>query len=203
MSKADYLIIALGNPGAEYELTRHNIGWIALDGFMADMKVEFTINHNYAQIAELKFAGKQIVLAKPLTYMNLSGKAAKIIIRDYGISPSNVICMVDEYNFPLGKVHLKQSGSDGGHNGLKSMIEELGTPNFYRMRLGIEKNFGLGGLVDYVLGKFNPEEMAKLPQIQEDTTIALKHLLKVGLQRAMSDINSAKMFKKPLVEGGE
>jgi PTH1 family peptidyl-tRNA hydrolase len=195
MAKYDYLFLALGNPGSEYEFTRHNIGWLALDYFMDEANIEFTKETNMLQLVETKYAGKSVLLAKPLTYMNLSGKAAKVICRDFNLNASNIVALVDEYNFPLSKVHLRQGGSDGGHNGLKSLIEELGTPNFWRLRLGIDKDFGPGGLVDYVLGKFKQEEEDNLLISLKKTSQAIKHILKIGSQRAMSDINSGKLFE--------
>jgi PTH1 family peptidyl-tRNA hydrolase len=189
----ELLFVGLGNPGSEYEKTRHNIGWMVLEAFVKKHKGELQGTGLYRS-ANLKYAGKQITLIEPLTFMNLSGKAVKKVANENSLSTSSIIILVDEYNFPLGKVHLRQGGSDGGHNGVASVMNELGVGNFYRLRFGIEKNFGPGQLVDYVLSSFNDNEIELLEQMIDNGVKAMEHIIKAGVQRSMSDINSAKIF---------
>lgn len=191
MSKTDLLIVGLGNPGPQYETTRHNIGWLILDEFAARRELEFTEPSNYL-LSEFKFAGKQAALMKPLTYMNLSGKAVKNYAGKHGLAPDRIVVISDEYNFPLGKVQLKKGGSDGGHNGLKSLIAELGTPAFWRLRAGISKDFGPGGLVDYVLGQFSEEEVPDLERAIDRGAEAIALILKNGPQKAVAHVNVRK-----------
>jgi PTH1 family peptidyl-tRNA hydrolase len=192
MANTDLLIVALGNPGVEYETTRHNIGWLILDDFAEAKKLEFTEPSNYL-IAEFKYAGRQVAIMKPLTYMNLSGKAVRNYANKHGIQPDRIVVISDEYNFPLGKIALKKGGSDGGHNGLKSLIAELGTPVFWRLRAGISKDFGPGGLVDYVLGQFGDEEIPELNIAIEKGAKAVATILKNGPQKAVASINIKKV----------
>lgn len=191
MTKTDLLIVGLGNPGPQYETTRHNIGWLILDEFAYEKKLDFSEPSNYL-ISEFKYAGKQCALMKPLTYMNLSGRAVRSYANKHELGPDRIVVISDEYNFPLGKVQLKKGGSDGGHNGLKSLIAELGTPAFWRLRAGISKDFGPGGLVDYVLGQFNESEIPDLNISIEKGAKAITTILKNGPQKAVAAINIKK-----------
>ncbi|GAB5466581.1 MAG: aminoacyl-tRNA hydrolase [Candidatus Kapaibacteriales bacterium] len=186
--KFDNIILALGNPGSEYELTRHNIGWLIADSFVESKKSEFVQEANYL-IAALRYAGKNVAIIKPLTFMNLSGKAATKFIGKHGGDASKLVVISDEYNFPLGKIHLKRGGSAGGHNGLKSMITELGTDGFWRLRAGIGKDFGQGQLVDYVLSNFKESETEYLNKAIISGEKALEAIIKIGEQKAMPIIN--------------
>lgn len=190
----DYIIIALGNPGTKYQYTRHNIAWLAIDEFIKKHELTFIPGNSDFYYTEKKYAGKEILIVKPTTYMNNSGLVVKHLKAKLNASNSDFIVLVDEYNFPLGKVHLKKGGSDGGHNGLSSIIYELESSDFWRLRLGIDKNFGPGQLVNYVLSNFNQNEKESLNISLNKALKAIEHIIKSGTQRAMSEINSGKLF---------
>lgn len=186
---ASVLIVGLGNPGSRYAHTRHNVGFMVVDALAEALKAEWSRPSSLYDLAEVRFAGRQALLAKPLTYMNESGKAAKKLMGQHKLSPQQVVCVVDEYNFPMGKVHLRPEGSDGGHNGITSMIEELGTPKFWRLRCGIDRRFGPGGLVDYVLSPFESSDSDNLSLMLTRGVDALKLIMRLGPQQAMQQVN--------------
>jgi|GEM_PF-89188 len=193
-NKYDYIIIALGNPGTKYQFTRHNIAWLAIDVFIQNHKLDFSPGNSDFYFAEKKYAGKEILIVKPTTYMNNSGLVVKHLKNKLNANNNDFIVLVDEYNFPLSKVHLKKGGSDGGHNGLSSIIYELESADFWRLRLGIDKNFGPGQLVNYVLSNFNKDEKESLDIALNKAVKSIEHIIKSGTQRAMSEINSGKLF---------
>lgn len=190
MAQFDYLFVGLGNPGFEYADTRHNIGWMIIEEFAKKRGLIFIPGKGNWREFVVTFAGKKLLFIEPLTYMNLSGTAAIKCMRQNDIMPSNVICIADEYNFPVGRIQLKQGGSDGGHNGISSMIKELQTPNFWRMRCGIAKNFEPGGMADYVLSPFASDEKQNLTEMLAKGCTAIELIAKGGLQRAMQTINA-------------
>lgn len=148
------LIVGLGNPGQKYAHTRHNVGWMAVDAFVEKHRGMWSTPSRLYQAAALRMAGKTVHVIKPLTYMNDSGIAVKQALAAYKLPTSQLLVVVDEFNFDVGQVSLKPRGSDGGHNGMASIIEELNTSEFWRLRLGISRDFGPGQLVDYVLADF-------------------------------------------------
>lgn len=187
MSK--FLIVGLGNIGEEYEGTRHNVGFEVVDYIANEAGVKFT-NDRLASVAETKFKGKTLVLIKPTTYMNLSGKAVNYWMQAENIPVENVMVIVDELALPFGKIRLGPKGSDGGHNGLKNIREILGTTNYPRLRFGIGNEFGKGYQVNYVLGKWNDEEKKTLNERVKIAADAVKAFAFVGLQRCMNDYNT-------------
>lgn len=189
-----YLILGLGNPGTKYKDTRHNVGWMVVDRLIQQNELKIIEKTRYYEIAEYKYYGKTNIVGVPLTFMNLSGEAAIRLTIKYKIPIENVLVIADEYNFPIGKIHLRKGGGDGGHNGIASIIEKLNNPNFLRMRLGIDKNFGQGELVDYVLSTFNPSEIAKLSEMLDNAIKSINYLIKMGFARSASEINSGKLF---------
>lgn len=191
----DWLIAGLGNPGRKYENTRHNVGWMAAEKLISKYRAGIKINPIY-YYSSLKIHNKNILVVMPTTYMNASGEAVRKIANKYKLTPSQIIVISDEYNFPVGKIHLRQGGSDGGHNGLTSIIEELETANFYRLRCGIGRNFTQGGLVDYVLSTFTESESEALNLMLEKTVESIEHICRTQINRAMSDINSEKLWNK-------
>lgn len=195
MDKIDLLICGLGNPGSKYENTRHNVGWMAADAIAKELKCDFIPASPIYWLASDKYAGKNILICKPTTYMNNSGEAVRKIKDKYALSISQILILVDEYNFPLGKVHIKKGGSGGGHNGVISIIEELDDNNFYSMRLGIDKKFESGGMVDYVLSNFEEEEKEMLEIMLGRVVKSIKVILKTNINRAASDINSGRLFE--------
>lgn len=187
MSK--FLIAGLGNIGEEYAGTRHNAGFEIADALAMDAGVLFR-KDRLADVAEFKYKGKQIVLIKPTTYMNLSGKAINYWLQAEKIKPENLLVLVDELAFPFGQIRIHPKGSDGGHNGLKDIQATLGTQNYARLRFGIASAFGKGKQVDYVLGKWDAEERKLLPERVKVAVDAVKMFVFAGLQQTMNAVNS-------------
>jgi PTH1 family peptidyl-tRNA hydrolase len=190
MMRVDWLIVGLGNPGDKYENTRHNIGWMVCNELIRRNKGSWEKGPGEYVQCSLKLFGKSVLVILPLTYMNASGKAAASVASQYKCSSDKIIAVVDEYNFPTGKVHLKMGGSDGGHNGIASLIEDLRTDRFWRLRCGIDRNFGPGQLVDYVLSPFGADEREKRDAMILRGAEAIEHVMSAGIQRAPSAINS-------------
>lgn len=186
MSK--FLIVGLGNIGEEYAHTRHNIGFEILDFIAKENDLKFK-SDRLADVAELKYKGKQLILIKPTTYMNLSGKAVNYWMQAEKISVENILVLVDELALPFGKIRLGPKGSDGGHNGLKNIQETLNTINYPRLRFGIGSEFGKGHQVNYVLGKWNDEEQKTLNERIKIAADAIKAFSFIGLQRCMNEYN--------------
>ncbi len=183
-----FLIVGLGNPGAEYKYTRHNAGFLVADALADALDTTFKPDR-YAQVAKGKYRGKQVVIIKPQTYMNLSGKAVRYWMEKENIPPENILVIADDLHLPLGQIRLRGKGSHGGHNGLKDIIEKLKTENFPRLRLGIGKDFAPGEQVDYVLGRWTDEEVEKLPEIIDRSLDAIASFMRDGLQKAMTLYN--------------
>lgn len=195
IKNADFLIVGLGNYPENYLETRHNIGWMVANAFAQKHKGNFIPLSPEFYIAYVKFAGKNVLVILPRTYMNNSGKAVKSASNKFKIPVENILVICDEYNFPLGKIHLKDTGGDGGHNGVASVIEQLGSNNFLRLRCGIGRNFGENELVNYVLSPFEPEEIPMRDAMINRAVEAIEYLLLNNKSRAMSDINSEKLWK--------
>lgn len=184
-----YLIAGLGNIGAEYELTRHNIGFLVLDR-LADVKgITFEITR-HAEKAELKFKGKQIHLIKPTTYMNLSGKAIAYWLQELKIPKENLLVVVDDIALPFGTLRMRKQGSAAGHNGLTHIEQVLGGTYYTRLRFGIGNNFNKGQQVDYVLGNFTQEEFQALPPLMDKASEMILSFCTIGPDRTMSLYNS-------------
>jgi len=187
MSK--YLIVGLGNIGDEYENTRHNIGFNVLDSLAAEYGLQFK-NDRLAAVAELKFKGRTLILIKPSTYMNLSGKAVNYWMQAEKISKENILVITDDLALPFGTLRLKGKGSDGGHNGLKNIQEILNTNEYARLRFGVGNQFSKGKQVDYVLGKWNDEEKKTLGERIKVATEIIKAFSTIGLQLTMTNFNN-------------
>lgn len=200
MSKYKKLIVGLGNPGQKYSNTRHNIGRMVVDKWVETAKAGWKAEHGIYWIAEVRHRGELVLLCKPDTYMNNSGEAVKKIMAKHQIAVCDVIAVVDEYNFDIGKIHLKFGGSDGGHNGIASLMEHLNDDGFGRLRCGIGKNFKPGDMIDYVLSEFKTEEQEGLDQMIENCIQALKHSITFTNSRACSDVNSGKIWKDEKVK---
>jgi len=183
-----YLIAGLGNIGQEYANTRHNIGFIVADALALDSKTTFTTDR-YADVSKTKFKARTLVVIKPSTYMNLSGKAIKYWLEKEKILLENLLVIADDIALPLGSLRLRAKGGDGGHNGLIHIIKTLNTSNFARLRIGIGDDFAKGYQVDYVLGKWTKsEEEVMTPKIK--TTIEIiKSFTTIGLSRTMNIYN--------------
>jgi len=183
-----YLIAGLGNIGAEYANTRHNIGFDVLD-FLAKESGTFFSNGRYADVCELKVKNKTLVLIKPTTYMNLSGKAVNYWLQEENIPLQNLLVVVDEIALPLGAIRIKTKGSDGGHNGLKHINQILGRQDYARLRFGIGNDFPKGQQVNYVLGDWSAEEREDLKPRIELATEAIKSYALAGPQLTMTQFN--------------
>jgi len=157
-----FLIAGLGNIGPEYEVTRHNIGFLTLDRLADNHKIDFS-THRLADKAELKYKGKQIHLIKPNTFMNLSGKAVTYWLQELKIPKENLLVIVDDIALPFGSLRLRSKGSSAGHNGLNNIELVLGGQDYSRLRMGIGNNFSKGQQVDFVLSPFEKEEFDTLP----------------------------------------
>ncbi len=183
-----YLIAGLGNIGHEYDQTRHNIGFEVLDQLAIKENVTFKLE-TQAYKTEFKFKSKTFVLIKPTTYMNLSGKSIRYWLTTLKIEPSNLLVVLDDLNLPFGKQRLKGNGSDGGHNGLKSIDQLLGNNNYARLRIGIGDEFAKGRQIDYVLGKWNEEELNQLDEIKNYSCEVIKSFATIGIQFTMNQFN--------------
>lgn len=184
-----YLIIGLGNVGAEYEHTRHNIGFDVVDRLSKELKGEFSLER-HAFRSEVKFKGRKLILLKPTTFMNLSGKAVKYWMTTEKIAADHILVILDDLAIPLGKLRMKLKGGDGNHNGLTSIIENIGHSNFPRLRFGIGNDFRRGYQSDFVLGKWSNEEE---PIIDERIDVAIefiKSFASIGAQRTMTALNN-------------
>ena len=186
MSK--FLIIGLGNIGEEYANTRHNIGFDVLDALAKEYDLKCK-SDRHTDVTELKYKGKQLILIKPSTYMNLSGKAVNYWMQAEKIQVENCLVIVDELALPFGKIRIGPKGSDGGHNGLKNIQEVPQTTNYPRLRFGISNEFGKGNQVNYVLGKWNDDEKKMLNDRIKIAGDAIKAFAFTGLQRCMNDYN--------------
>lgn len=182
-----YLIVGLGNPGAEYHETRHNAGWMVVDAFAKEQGVTFA-DKRYGFVAETSVKGRKLFLLKPTTYMNLSGNAVRYWLEKENIPTENLLVIVDDLALPLGKMRLKGSGSNGGHNGL-GHIQQLIGQKYARLRMGIGAEFQKGGQVDWVLGKFSDEDKATLAPLMETACEMIKSFVLAGIDITMNRYN--------------
>lgn len=156
-------IVGMGNPGKPYEKTRHNVGFRVIDGLLQKHGVKPS-NKFKSEIAQIKINGTNVLCVKPLTFMNLSGEAIRLVMDFYKLAPEDFLIIYDDLDLPVGKLRLREKGSAGGHNGMKSTIQHLGTQQFPRLRIGIDKS-PIIPTVDYVLGKFTKEEEERLESV--------------------------------------
>lgn len=183
-----YLIAGLGNIGSEYEGTRHNVGFDVVDELARETGATFT-SEGHALVARVRHKGRTLVLIKPTTYMNLSGKAVRYWLQKESIPRENLMVLVDDLNLPFGKLRMRGKGSDGGHNGLKHIDQLLGTQDYARLRIGIGAEFSQGRQVNYVLGKWNAEESQALPELLKRAVEAVRSFASIGLARTMNTVN--------------
>ena len=184
-----YLIVGLGNIGEEYRNTRHNIGFNVLDALAKASNLVFT-DGRYGATATLSLKGRQLILLKPSTYMNLSGNAVRYWMQKENIPLENVLIVVDDLALPFGTLRLKGKGSDAGHNGLKNIQQLLGTQEYSRLRFGIGSDFPRGGQINYVLGKFPPEELQEMPEKIKRAVEIIKSFCLAGVQNTMNQYNN-------------
>jgi peptidyl-tRNA hydrolase (EC 3.1.1.29) len=184
-----YLIVGLGNIGAEYANTRHNIGFDVLDSMAEEKSLKWE-SVRYGSMASYKFKGRTLLLLKPNTFMNLSGQAVSYHLKREKIELDRLLVVVDDLNIDFGRKRLRPQGSDGGHNGLKHINEILGTKEYPRLRLGIGSQFSKGQQVHFVLGKWDETEQNELGEILKASADMVKGFATIGLQRTMSQYNS-------------
>ncbi|ULQ53037.1 aminoacyl-tRNA hydrolase [Flavihumibacter fluvii] len=187
MSK--FLIVGLGNIGAEYANTRHNIGFDIIDELVKKMDGHFRTDR-LADVAEIRIKGKQLVCIKPSTYMNLSGRAVKYWSDKEKVPPENILVLVDELALPLDRLRIRGSGSDGGHNGLRSIQEHLGTTEYPRLRFGIGNNYPKGRQADFVLSKWTAEEWPLVLFKVKKSVELIEQFVHGGLASAMNLYNN-------------
>jgi peptidyl-tRNA hydrolase, PTH1 family len=187
-----YLIVGLGNIGDEYAGTRHNTGFMVLDAFAKASNIVFD-DRRYGFVAETGIKGRQLILLKPSTYMNLSGNAVRYWMNKENIPIENVLVIVDDLSLPFCTLRLKSSGSNGGHNGLGHIQSVLGTDKYARLRFGIGSDFQRGGQIDYVLGHYSPEDVAKMEEVFVTCTDLIKSFVLAGIDITMNQFNKKRI----------
>jgi len=183
-----YLIVGLGNIGAEYELTRHNIGFLVADYIADKANVSFK-SSRLASTANLKYKAKNIYLVKPTTFMNLSGKAVNYWMQQLKIPIEKTLIIADDIALPLEKIRMRAKGSSAGHNGLKNIEDTIGS-NYCRLRVGIGDEFQKGKQVDFVLSRFNDQELKELPKVIKNAGEAALSFCTIGIERTMNFFNN-------------
>jgi peptidyl-tRNA hydrolase, PTH1 family len=187
------LIVGLGNPGPKYLWTRHNAGFIVLDRFASLTGIPVTRKSFSGLYGEGEFKGNRLFLLKPQTFMNLSGRSVAEALRFHKLATADLIVIHDELDIPFGQIKLKTDGGHGGHNGLRSLHQELGTGDYNRLRIGIGKPLH-GNMADYVLTNFGKNEMKELPQLVDGVVDALEMLIVEGMPKTMSLYNNKNLI---------
>ena len=183
------IIIGLGNPGAEYRDTRHNIGFMAVDLIARKHHIQVKTRRNNAHIGEGVIADQKVVLAKPMTFMNLSGQAVGALMRRYRLTPQDILIIYDDVALPLGRIRIRPDGSAGGHNGIKSIIGSLGAQDFPRIRIGIGSPNR--DMIDHVLSRFHKTEIDTVREAVDRASEAVEVIFTDGLEIAMNRFNPA------------
>ena len=185
-----FLIVGLGNPGAEYAKTRHNAGFLLVEKLAAKWKCDWANEKKFrARIAKADCSGKKVLLCEPQTFMNLSGETVGALKDFYQLPLGRMIVAVDDADLPLGEIRLRKSGSSGGHHGLESIEQHLASREFARLRIGIGRADGAREITNYVLGKFDPSENELLKQVLERASNQVETWLEAGIEKAMSQFN--------------
>jgi peptidyl-tRNA hydrolase, PTH1 family len=193
------LIVGLGNPGIEYQFTPHNMGFLAVDRIAGQCGVTVNNRHCRAQTARTRIAGQEVVLAKPETFMNLSGASVAELVREYEIEPAqDLVLLYDELDLPFGTIRIRPRGRSAGHNGVESVIGALGTQEFTRIRLGIAPDHPVGDGARYVLSQFKKSQHPVVDEVLDQTAEAVRVILSEGVQAAMNRFN-----RKPEEEAQE
>jgi peptidyl-tRNA hydrolase, PTH1 family len=192
-----YLIVGLGNIGEEYEDTRHNIGFIVLDAMAMASNTSF-INKRYGAVCQIKYKGRELILLKPSTYMNLSGNSVSYWLKKENISIENMLVIVDDIALPLGSIRMRPKGSDGGHNGLANIHTILSTSEYPRIRIGVGNSFLKGAQRDYVLGTWNQEEKKFMAERISIVIEMIRSFAFAGLELTMTTFN--KIGKVPTID---
>ena len=188
-SMKKYLLIGLGNIGEEYENTRHNVGFQALNKLSEKQNFSFE-TQKLGDLGSFRIKGRSVLCLKPSTYMNLSGKSVKYWMEKEKIPLENILVITDDLNLPFGTLRLKTKGSDGGHNGLKDIQNSLQTVNYNRLRIGVGSEFNKGRQVDYVLGKWHEEEKRALPERLDRVNELITSFVLAGVKITMNEYNN-------------
>ncbi|MDF9797679.1 PTH1 family peptidyl-tRNA hydrolase [Catalinimonas alkaloidigena] len=183
-----FLIVGLGNPGPEYELNRHNIGFLTLDRLVDQHEVAFE-QAKLGEVASFKAKGRSIYLLKPNTYMNRSGKAVNYWLQQLKVNIQNCLIVTDDIALPFGKLRMRAKGSSAGHNGLKDIESVVGGTQYPRLRFGVGNDFPKGRQVDYVLGNFPNDELEELPHLMDRAGEMIISFSTMGIERTMSQYN--------------
>jgi PTH1 family peptidyl-tRNA hydrolase len=184
------LIIGLGNPGIEYQFTPHNLGFLAIDRIAGNLRVDVRSRHCRALTARAEIAGQPAILAKPETFMNLSGLSVRELVAEYQVDvTSDLIVIYDELDFPLGTIRIKQRGSSAGHNGMESILGALGTDEFLRIRLGIAPERKISDTIKFVLTPFRKAQLKVVDEVLDSAADAVEMILKDGPDAAMNRFN--------------
>ncbi|WP_282938189.1 aminoacyl-tRNA hydrolase [Paenibacillus sp. RC67] len=181
--------VGLGNPGKQYETTRHNIGFMALDRFADKHGIKMTQNKCKGLLGEGNVNGTKVYLLKPMTYMNLSGESIRGFLDFYKASVDDLVIIYDDLDTSYGQIRLRYQGSAGGHNGIKSAIQHLGTQTFNRIRMGINRPVPGYNIADYVLSSFSKEEFKTMPQVLDTTCEAMEYALEHSFEKTMAKFN--------------
>ena len=191
-----YLIVGLGNIGEGYKDTRHNIGFTVLDAMALTSNISFT-DKRYGAVGHIKYKGRELILLKPSTFMNLSGNAVDYWLKKEKIALENMLVIVDDLALPTGSIRMRPKGSDGGHNGLAHISSILSTNEYPRIRIGIGNGFRKGAQIDYVLGAWNPEEKKSMEERVGIVIEMIKSFAFAGLERTMTSFNKAGKVPPP------
>ena len=183
------LVVGLGNPGKQYEKTKHNIGFMVVDAIADSVPHTPWREEQGAEVCSITVAGEKVLLVKPQTFMNASGESIGPLMRYYKIDPSDVYCIYDDMDLPVGKLRIRPNGSSGGHNGIKSLISHIGTENFPRFRVGIGRPLPQWTVIDHVLAPFSEESQEKVQKGIKDTVKAVLGTLEVGIDKGMNLFN--------------
>jgi PTH1 family peptidyl-tRNA hydrolase len=184
-----FLIVGLGNMHPDYEGTRHNIGFDVVDELAKKHGATFQDDY-LGDLAEIRVKGRTLILLKPSTYMNLSGKAVRYWLQKKKLGKENLLVIVDDIHLDFGKIRLRPKGSDGGHNGLKSINELIGGQDYPRLRIGIGNSFGKGRQVDFVLGKWSEDERLKMGELLNNSSNCVESFATIGIELTMSNFNN-------------
>ncbi|ETS93654.1 aminoacyl-tRNA hydrolase [Veillonella sp. AS16] len=183
------LVVGLGNPGKQYAMTKHNIGFMVIDAIADNVPHTPWKEEQNAEVCSITVDGEKVLLVKPQTFMNASGESVGPLMRYYKISPSDVYCIYDDMDLPVGKLRIRPNGSSGGHNGIKSLISHMGTEDFPRFRIGIGRPLPQWSVIDHVLSPFSDEVQDKVDKGIKDTVKAVLGTLEVGLDKGMNQFN--------------
>ncbi len=190
------LIVGLGNPGREYENTRHNVGFAFIDELAFDLGVRVDERKHRGFLGKGMFAGERIILLKPQTYMNLSGESVRAAMDYYKLTPADIIIVFDDISLEPGNIRIRTKGSAGGHNGIKSVIAHLGTQEFSRVKIGVGERAGRMDLADHVLGKIKGNELENIESALKDTKSAIELMVAGETMQAMNRFNKKRKVEE-------